>query len=135
MENSRKKVVTITEAAKLRNVTRQAIYIAIKDKKLKAMKDSDKWLVETKDLKSYEKTRYSREKSFYNGELLFDNSNGIYSINQIAQMLKVPPQKIYYAARTGMIKASRRGSAYVIHFDDAKIYSDQYLRKKSRKVG
>ena len=35
-----KKVVSITEAAKLNNVTRQAIYVAIKFNKLKAKKET-----------------------------------------------------------------------------------------------
>ena len=35
-----KKVVSITEAARINNVTRQAIYVAIKQRKLKAQKDS-----------------------------------------------------------------------------------------------
>ena len=37
-----KKVVSITEAARINNVTRQAIYVAIKQKKLKASKGKTK---------------------------------------------------------------------------------------------
>ena len=35
-----KKVVSITEAARINNVTRQAIYVAIKQKKLDTLKPS-----------------------------------------------------------------------------------------------
>ena len=39
-QESTKKVVSITEAARINGVTRQAIYVAIKQNKLKARKDS-----------------------------------------------------------------------------------------------
>ena len=46
-------------------------------------------------------------------------------------MLKVPAQKIYYATRIGMLKASRKGAAWVIHIDDVNEYKEKYLSKKS----
>ena len=48
-----KKVVSITEAAKINNVTRQAIYVAIKQKKLKASKDATRWTIDLEDLENY----------------------------------------------------------------------------------
>ena len=89
-----KRVVSITEAAKINNVTRQAIYVAIKQKKLKASKDSTRWTIDLIDLENYRKAKYSRTKSMFAGELLFDNQKGYFSINQAAAMLRVPPQKI-----------------------------------------
>jgi len=128
-----KKVVSITKAAKLGGVTRQAIYIAIQQKKLKAYKsESGHWYIYLKDLEEYRQKRYSREKSLYNGELIFNNEKGFFSINQIAQKLEVPPQKIYYATRIGLLKASRKGSAWVIHIDDVKDYQEKYLAKRER---
>src|SRR3989344_2531559 len=96
-----KRVVSITEAARINNVTRQAIYVAIKQKKLKAHKDSTRWTIDLSDLEDYRRQKYSRTKSMFNGELLFDNEKGFYSINQAARMLGVPAQKIYYATRVG----------------------------------
>ena len=66
----------------------------------------------------------------YNGELLFDNQKGYYSVNQVAKMLNVPAQKIYYATRVGLLKAHRKGAAWVIHIDDVKAYRDNYLDKR-----
>jgi excisionase family DNA binding protein len=126
-----KKVVTITEAAKINNVTRQAIYVAIKQKKLKASKDATRWTIALEDLEDYRKQKYSRSKSMYNGELLFDNHKGYYSINQVAKMLNVPAQKIYYATRVGLMKAIRKGAAWVIHLSDVKQYQESYLSKKT----
>lgn len=127
-----KKVVSITEAAKINNVTRQAIYVAIKQKKLRASKDSTRWTIDLEDLENYRKQKYSRSKSMFNGELLFDNQKGYFSVNQVAKMLNVPAQKIYYATRVGLMKASRRGAAWVIHMNEIKDYQQNYLEKKAQ---
>ena len=126
-----KKVVSITEAAKINNVTRQAIYVAIKQKKLKASKDATRWTIDLEDLENYRRQKYSRTKSMYNGELLFDNNKGFFSVNQVAKMLNVPAQKIYYATRVGLMKAHRKGAAWVIHISDVKQYQETYLNKKA----
>jgi excisionase family DNA binding protein len=131
---STKKVVSITEAARINNVTRQAIYVAIKQKKLKASKDTTRWTINLEDLENYRKLKYSRTKSMYNGELLFDNQKGFYSVNQVAKLLGVPAQKIYYATRVGLLKASRRGAAWVVHTNDVKEYQENYLNKRSQNV-
>lgn len=124
------KVVSITEAAKLNKVTRQAIYVAIKQKKLKARKHMARWVIHLDDLENYKRQKYSRSKSTFNGELLFDNKKGFYSINQTAKILGVPAQKIYYATRIGHLKAQRRGSAWVIHMEDISSYKDGYLARR-----
>lgn len=126
-----KKVVSITEAARINNVTRQAIYVAIKQRKLKAYKDSTRWTIDLNDLEEYRKNKYSRKKSMFEGELLFDNVKGYYSVNQVAQLLGVPAQKIYYATRVGLMKAIRKGAAWVIHMNDVKGYQENYLNKKT----
>ena len=132
VENSegQKKVVSITEAAKINNVTRQAIYVAIKQKKLRAYKDTTRWTIDLEDLETYRKEKYSRAKSLFNGELLFDNQKGFFSVNQVAKMLGVPAQKIYYATRVGLLKAIRKGAAWVIHSNDIEEYKATYLSKK-----
>lgn len=131
LDNS--KFVSITEAAKLNKVTRQAIYIAIKLKKLRATKESTRWTINMEDLEEYRKQKYSRSKSTFDGELLFDNHKGYFSINQVARMLKVPAQKIYYATRSGYMKAQRKGAAWVIHTEEVEEYKKNYLAKKRRK--
>lgn len=128
---AQRKVVSITEAARINNVTRQAIYVAIKQKKLKASKDTTRWTIDLDDLEAYRKQKYSRTKSMYNGELLFDNHKGYYSINQVAKLLNVPAQKIYYATRIGLLKALRKGAAWVVHVNDVKEYQENYLNKRS----
>ena len=130
LQSDTKRVVSITEAARINNVTRQAIYVAIKQKKLKAHKDSTRWTIDLEDLEEYRRQKYSRAKSTFNGELLFDNQKGYYSVNQVAKMLGVPAQKIYYATRIGMLKATRKGAAWVIHRSELQNYQGKYLNRK-----
>lgn len=127
-----RKVVSITEAAKINKVTRQAIYVAIKQKKLKATKKT-RWEIDLKDLEEYRNNKYSRTKSMFDGELLFDNNKGYFSINQVAKILGVPAQKIYYATRTGMMKGSRKGAAWVIHSNEVERYKEEYLKRRAPK--
>ena len=54
-------------------------------------------------------------------------------MNQVAKILSVPAQKIYYATRIGLLKAHRKGAAWVIHSDDLKEYQEKYVQKKSRR--
>lgn len=124
------KLVSITEAAKLNKVTRQAIYVAIKLNKLRARKETTRWTIHLDDLEAYRNQKYSRSKSLFNGELLFDNGGGFYSVNQVAKMLSIPAQKVYYATRIGLLKAQRKGAAWVIHENDVKEYQENYLKKK-----
>lgn len=126
------KVVSITTAAKLNNVTRQAIYVAIKMKKLRAEKRNARWAIHLDDLEDYKRQKYSRDKSTYNGELLFDNDKGFHSVNQVACILGVPAQKIYYATRVGQLKAHRKGAAWVIHMNDVQEYKEKHLSKKNK---
>lgn len=126
-----KKVVSITEAARINNVTRQAIYVAIKQGKLKATKNATRWTIDLKDLEEYRKHKYSRAKSTFDGELLYDNSKGFYSINQVSEICDVPAQKIYYATRVGHLQAHRKGAAWVVHVDDVKKYKEEYLNRRT----
>jgi excisionase family DNA binding protein len=126
------KVVSITEAARINNVTRQAIYVAIKQKKLKASKDSTRWTIHLDDLEEYRKNKYSRTKSMFDGELLFDNRKGYFSVNQAAKLLNVPAQKIYYATRVGLLKAHRKGAAWVVSVEDIKGYQENYLNRRPK---
>lgn len=133
-ETTPEKIVSITEAAKLNGVTRQAIYVAIKLNKLRARKESSRWTINVDDLNDYRKNRYSRSKSMFQGELIFDKEKGYFSVNQVARMLGVPAQKIYYATRVGLLKAHRKGAAWVIHVADVEGYKAGYLEEKKRKA-
>lgn len=122
-----KKELTIAEAAQHYQITRQAIYVAIKQGKLKAQKQQAHWTVDVHEIERYRQNRYSREFSRKDGQLLFNKEEGIYSVQQTAQMLQVPVQTIYYAARSGYLKAQRKGATWVIHIADIEQYKQRYL--------
>lgn len=120
--------VSITEAARIKNVTRQAIYVAIRLKRLKAYKDNDVLKVFLVDLKEYDSRKYSREyHSFIDGKPIFDESKGYFSVDKASVRINVPVQKLYYAIRSGKLKASRKNAAWVIHVSDLMQYHSRYL--------
>lgn len=134
--DKKKKVLSITEAAKQHNVTRQAIYVAIKENKLRAEKINGRWTISTDSLREYKEQKYSREKSTYNGELIFDKGRGDYSVSQVSKMLNVPVQTVYYALRSGKLKGKQTGpstATWIINIDDVTDYQVNYLAKKQNK--
>jgi len=119
-----KEELTIIEAAHILGVTRQAVDVAIKKKRLKSTKDpkSGRRKINRQDLEEYRLKKYSRDLSTFNGELLFDNAKGFYSIGQTAKLLEVDYQKIYHAISIGLLNADRRGCAWVLHIDAIEDY-------------
>jgi len=122
-----KESVSINESAEILGVTRQAIYVAIREKKLRAKKELSHWVVQKEDLEDYRLNKYSRSRATYKGELLFDNEKGCYSIHQVAKLLGVRYQTIYYAIRIGMLKAKQKGFAWVIHSPDLEEYRKNHV--------
>lgn len=131
----RGKLLTINEAARMSHVTRQAIYVAIKQKKLRAFKQTARWNIHLDDLEDYRLLRYSRSHSVYGGDLLFDNMQGFYSIAQTAQMLHLSAQTIYHATRVKRLKAGRKGAAWIIHIDDIRQFYEKHLKANCNDEG
>lgn len=121
--------VSVSEAARIKKVTRQAIYLAIKEKKLRAYRDGDSWRILLGDLYEYDKQRYSRENSVFNGELIFDESKGYVSFKKASEITKIPKQKLYYAARTGKLKFMKKNKSWVVKIDDLLVYQSYYSSK------
>lgn len=119
--------VSVVEAARILKVTRQAIYFAIRCNKIKVYKLNDKYRIFKKDLNDYFSHKYSRDRIVIDGKPLFDEKNGIVSAQRAADILGVPLQKIYHAARTGKIRAERRRSSWIIYVEDLLRYQYQYM--------
>lgn len=122
-------LLSMKEAAQIEGLTWQSIYVAIRKKRLKATKDpkSGKWKVKRKDLEESRHKKYSRAEATFNGELIFDNSKGFYSIAQAAKMLGVNYHKIYHAMHLGLLIADRKGSSWVLHIDAIEDYKKNHL--------
>ena len=124
-------VVNISEAAKANRVTPQALYFAIKHHKLRAAKKAKIWTTTLAALEEYKRSKYARREE---GKSMFDNSKGIYSVNQTADLLKLKPYKVHYAIHSGKLKAERRNYNWVINIQDIAAYQDNYLNKKRQRV-
>lgn len=122
--------VSVSEAAKIKNVTRQAIYLAIRLKRLRAYRHEDKWRVFLVDLNEYDERRYSR--IYHSTEPIFDDHK--ISVEKASQMIKVPKQKIYYAIRTGLLKATRKNSSWVVLVSDLFHYQSELPNEKDLTV-
>ena len=106
---------TITQIAYLENMTRQGVYHAIRQGRLKAKKIEGKWQINAGDLDEYKSSKYDRNLSTFNGEPLF-NSKEI-SLKDAAILLGVNYQRMYYLIHSKSLKATRKGAAYVLSRD------------------
>ena len=117
--NNMNEELTITDAARIMGISRQALYVAIKNMRLKADKKGCQWFITEEQLSEYRNSRYSRKSSRkLNGDLLYDPEKNEFSIGQVAKMAEVPTQRIYYLVRTNQLKSTRVGAAHVIHLED-----------------
>jgi len=112
--------LTISETAKKCKVTRQAVYVAIKKKRLNAKLVNRVWVMHVTDVDLYRESRYDRVNSKINGEPIFDIARGYLSVNHASKLFGTNTQHIYYLLRTGQLHASKKGSAWVVNFDEVK---------------
>lgn len=127
------RLLTVSQAAKEHDVTRQAIFFAIKMKRLNASKENETWLINESALKEYFDNKYCRSKSRKQGELIFDKTKGFYSISEAADFLGKNTNHIYYLVRMGKLKSHRQGTAIVIQ--DVELYKyAEFNSKKTDKI-
>lgn len=122
--------ILMGEAADRMKVTKQAVYIAIRKGRIQAEKVGGVWMVPEEEVDRYRSQRFSRRYLTHNGEIIHCPEKGKYSPQQVANILCVPRQKIYYALRVGYIKADRLGSAWVISSDAMHKFAENYLSIK-----
>lgn len=117
--------LTVSQAAQLSHVTRQAIYSAIRSGRLTAIVHQEMWYVTTADLETYRISKYNRDLRKLNGEYVFDLEKGHFSVQQVAKVMSAalgrsyPAQHLYYLLRSGYLQAFRVGKTWVIKKEDA----------------
>jgi len=122
---------TLDECGQYGNVTRQAVYLAIRKKKLKAKKVKGRWWISKKEYDIYRLNKFNRDTFKHNGEYIYDMEQGHFSVQQVCKIftctLKRPysQQRLYYLLRSGKIRGFRKGAAWVIAKDDAVVLLDQ----------
>lgn len=114
--------VTINQAARLLSVTKGAIQIAVRNKRIPAKKNGSRYEINTKDLEDYLMSKHSRRNLKFKGELVYDKEKGEYSVTEVACLIGCNPQEIYHACRTNKIKSTKKNCSWVIHVDDIKEY-------------
>jgi len=115
---------SLNKAAAYAHVTRQAIFLAIKKKQLKAERNAIGgriyWFIKRSDLDEYRSTKYNREKRMLEGEHIIslekDKWSVLHAAKAIAHMLgrPYPAAHIYYLLRVGKLRGSKRGGMWVL---------------------
>ncbi len=129
MQEENDQFYSLAEAAKYSRVCRQAVFLAIQKKQLKAEKRMMvgaggkrrlQWVINRKDLDAYRSSKYNREKRIVDGEKLFDIENDRWSVLHASKVLSemlgraYPAAHIYYLIRYGKLRAHKKGNAWVI---------------------
>lgn len=121
---------SLSQAAKYAHTCRQAIYVAIRKKQLKAVKKTvlncrgairEQWIIQKVDIDEYRKSKHNREKRVFEGEKLFDIENDRWSVLHAAKTISAmlgrhyPAHHIYYLLRKGEIRGCKKGGAWVLN--------------------
>jgi excisionase family DNA binding protein len=132
-------LMTITEAARHARVSRQAIYVALRDNRLKGAIRGRKWFIKREDLDFYRSQKYIGDNRKNNGARIFNLEEGRYSVHQLSKFMTMglgrpyPMQRVYFVLRRGRIKAMRVGAAWVIMKEDAiALLQDEQAREAKR---
>lgn len=127
--------MSLPEAAKYAHVTRQAIYLAMRNRGLRGTKIGKQWYVTKTDLDEYRGNKYNRDLRKQDGEYVFDMDKGYFSVSQVCRVMSATlgkpysMQHIYYLLRTGQMRSFRKGAAWVIPKDDAVALLDKEKKK------
>lgn len=132
-------LMSMEEAAQYARISRQAMAMAIRSKRIQGHKKGYFWRFSKEQVDQYRESKYNREYSKINGEPIFSIENGVYSVNHVARILshvlKVNFDKIkrwlYIRVRTGDLPAYKKGAAWVILREDA----EELLRKRLEESG
>jgi excisionase family DNA binding protein len=120
------------EAAKILNISRTAVQMAIKSKKLKARKEKNYYLIEKEDINDYIYNRFSRDKSYFGGELRYDSDKGEISIKNASKYSGIKGTHLYYAIKQGYLPVKRKGTSYVLYINDVNQYKMNLQKYKKR---
>lgn len=122
-------VLTLKEAAEYAHITKQAVYVALKKKKLEAFKVKNRWFITREKIDEYRLNKYNRHSRRKDGDLIYDIEEGRFSIHDLSKIMslnpnegglgkRIPVQRLYYLVRTGQLKSHKVGCSIVIYKED-----------------
>ena len=134
-------LLTITEAAEYSRVSRQAVYVALKDKRLLGFQRKNKWFVRRADLDYYRSQKYIGDNRKNAGKKIFNLEEGRYSVHQVAKFMAAglgrpyTMNRVYFLLMKGRLKALRVGAAWVIMKEDAVALLQDEQARESKRMG
>jgi excisionase family DNA binding protein len=128
-ENLYRDIYTVSQAAALLAVSRQAVYVNVKKKRIVAFFVKYKWYITHENLMFWKKNRFNHHLRKHEGELIFDGKT-TFSVSQTAEMLNVNNQRIYYFLRQGYLKCYLHGATKVIKREDI----DKYIKENDLQI-
>jgi len=128
------KYLTIPEAALLLKLSQQATYQAIKRGSLQTKTINKKQRTTLEWVSDYKKFRFDKNRiNFVDGKPLFDKELGEFSARNASELLHWTRQKMFSQIRNGNVKASRKGTYYIIQDDELKRLMDiEFIKRKDR---
>jgi len=123
-------LLSINEAAKIRNVTRQAIYLAIKEGRLKAFMRGKTMKVSLASIMDLENSKYLRVAKVFKGARVFSAKMGLISVPDAAKLTGIPVISLYNSIYSGRLPAERKGVSWVVHVKDLYPVQKRYLNNK-----
>jgi hypothetical protein len=100
---------SLPETCRILGVTRQAVYLQMKNGKLKSEKIKGRHLIDADAIIEFRNNKYSRAKYY---------GNGYISTRDAARKCNVDPQRIYYLIYFKILPAEQRGSMWFIKVTD-----------------
>ncbi len=123
--------IKISDAARIKCCTVQALYQAMQRGVLKRKKINGKLYTTKEWLQEYEEALNSRqEHAVFNGKPVFNPEKGEYSIEQFAKLIGQEPHNVYWHMTLGKIKAIRRGYYWVIRKDQLQA-AQEYFQERT----
>lgn len=120
-------LITVQQACKMLGIEKQALYLALKHKRIAASKVNGHWVIQRYAVEDYKDSRYKHTTRKINGKPVFDNAKGLYSLRQLAELIHVPYLKIYYQIACKKIPHNRQGASYVINCQDPNEFLKKYF--------
>ena len=110
--------LTLREAAEKYRIGYAAVYMAILNERIKGFKVGKRWHVYDKDMLDYQATKYSRDFTKINGDLVYDPQKKEMSVKQCAKLFGVNPSVVYNRIKRQKLICVKKGGALVLRYED-----------------
>lgn len=100
---------SLADACKILGLTRQAVYISIKNGKMHTTRVKGRHRISDEDISAWRKEKYSRAKYY---------GNGYISARQASEQTGEDIQRIYYLIYFHILPAEQRGAMWFIKQED-----------------